>query len=151
MEQKTILEEILEDAPIQRERKKKLAGAKRCISHEEWAQAAALLCELEEKHPDDSEVAALRRQLVVEKAIAEEHYRELERKKQERREMRKQKRFFIAVALCVLILASLAAAVYGVTYHRRGIAPAEETQTAVVCVVDKACSEATCYKLHANS
>lgn len=148
-EQKTIFEELLEDVPIQRQRKHKLMQARLHVTRDEWDEAAALLDEIEAEHPDDEEAAAIRKQLKeklakVEAALKkeEEHRREQEehrraheehrREQEEQRELLKQrdkeqrepiskKKVLITCLLIFLVICIAAAAVLGINVHRQSL------------------------------
>lgn len=148
-EQKTIFEELLEDAPIQRQRKHKLMQAKLHVNREEWDEAAALLDEIEAEHPGDEEAAIIRKQLKEKLAKVaatlkkeEEHRREQEehrrrqeehrREQAEQRELLKQrdkerrepisrKKVLIACLLIFLVICIAVAAVLGVNAHRQSL------------------------------
>ncbi len=91
MEQKTIFEELLDEAPAVHEKRRKLTKAKHCISHEEWNEADAIYEEILAEFPDDEE--ALKGKLLLKRRKEQadkEHQREEEKKRL--REEKKQKR-----------------------------------------------------------
>jgi len=86
-EDKTIIEELLEEAPAIREKRKKLADAKRCIAREEWDEADALYNAVLRDYPEDE---AAKNGLIIlhrtrEQALAQERKQEMRAAKKEMR------------------------------------------------------------------
>lgn len=127
-EQKTILEELIEEAPAQRERRHKLTKAKHCIGREEWDAAAELLNEIIEEYPGDEDALAELRVLRTkqEKAEAQELHEEERRiaqqkKRAEQRENMKGKKLAVTVVLVLVMVGAAVAAVVGISTHRQSI------------------------------
>lgn len=145
-EQKTILEELIEEAPAQRERRHKLAKAKRCIGREEWDAAAELLNEIIEEYPGDEDALAELRVLKTKQEKAEEsELREEERriaqqqKKAEQRENMKGKKLAVTVVLLLVMVGAAVAAVVGISAHRQDIR--EQLEAENIPVADTAIIE----------
>lgn len=132
-EQKTIFEELLEDAPVQLEHKRKLAQVRHMISKEEWDTAASLLDDILLMYPEDPEVPALRKLIEEKKQKAEERLREREEERKEAERVRKlieektrkprailgSKKFIITALVVLLIIAVAVAAIVGIINHRQ--------------------------------
>ena len=122
MEQKTILEELLEESSANHEKHKKIGRAKLCASREEWEEAEAIYAEVLEEYPEDEE--ALKGRLMLSRNMEEEQRRDEKiRRDEEKKSSRKAsgKRSIALVLVVVLIVCAAAAALLGVRNHRNKI------------------------------
>lgn len=88
MEQKTIFEELLEEAPAVREKHKKIVRAKHCVAREEWDEADALYEEVLAEFPEDNE--ALTGKILLNRKKAEAEKEQRRRSEKERARMEKK-------------------------------------------------------------
>ncbi|MDO4816081.1 MAG: hypothetical protein Q4A83_05695 [Bacillota bacterium] len=133
-EQKTIFEEMIEDVPASREKRKKISKAKHCVSREEWDEADAIYDEILAEFPEDE--AALRGKMLLHRKrtrVESENLRREEKKnaRLEKRAAREAKRrprkarpifhtkqFLVIAAIVFLLVGAAVAMILGIVAHR---------------------------------
>lgn len=132
MEQKTILEELIEEAPQQREHRHKITKVKHCISREDWDEAAALMDEILAETPEDEDALALSRTLKDKRQRAEEKLRKEEERAAKHRALLHSKKFIVTVIVVLIVVCAAVAAVLGIYAHKQSISEELEAKDIVV-------------------
>ena len=134
MEQKTILEELIEEAPQQREHRHKITKVKHCISREDWDKAAELMEEILAETPEDEDAIALNCTLKDKRERAMEKQRKEEARAAKHRELLHSKKFLVTMLLVFVVVCAAVAAVLGIYAHRQTIS--EELADKNIVVTD---------------
>lgn len=121
MEQKTILEELIEEAPQQREHRHKITKVKHCISREDWDKAAELMEEILAETPEDEDAIALSCSLRDKRERAMEKQRKEEARAAKHRELLHSKKFLVTLILVFVIVCAAIAAALGIYAHKQTI------------------------------